>query len=196
MLLICTFKCVNVVLLYFTPPARFCKREFACLNELLLCLKATALHLGSGCGLQSGRQVAWRPGSFGMVSSCLVAALCKRLPCLKVIALHVGSGCGLKLGRQAAWRPGTSGWCRQDCWRHCASRRCSVIARFRLGLRDAAERPAAGLDIVLNMQTVGDHGRGGRTPRWIGCRSDSFNSSYLHRHDVITLCILEDVGRG
>ena len=30
-----------------------------------------------------------------------------------------------------------------------------MIARFGLGLRDAAERPAAGLDIVLNMQTVG-----------------------------------------
>ena len=29
-----------------------------------------------------------------------------------------------------------------------------MIARFGLGLRDAAERPAAGPDIVLNVQTV------------------------------------------
>ena len=28
----------------------------------LLCLKATALHLGSDCGLRLGRQAAWRPG--------------------------------------------------------------------------------------------------------------------------------------
>ena len=44
-------------------------------------------------------------------------------------------------------------------------------------------------------RTSTDHGSGGRTPRWIGCRSDSFNSSNLYHHDVITLCILEDVGR-
>ena len=100
-------------------------------------LKATALHLGSGCGLKSGRQAAWRPGcnqngvvtigggtvqqlpclkvtawflgsglrslnsvvkllggrgTIGMVSSQLVAALCKQLPCLKVTAWFLGSG--------------------------------------------------------------------------------------------------------
>ena len=55
-------------------------------------LKATALHLGSGFGLKSGRQAAWRPGIIGMVSSQLVAALCKQLPCLKVTAWFLGSG--------------------------------------------------------------------------------------------------------
>ena len=75
----------------------------------LLCLKVTARYLGSGYGLKLGRQAAWRPGTIGMVSSSLLAALCKQLPCLKVTALHLGSGYGLKLGRQAAWRPGTIG---------------------------------------------------------------------------------------
>ena len=41
-----------------------------------------------------------------MVSSSLLAALCKQLLCLKVTARYLGSDCGLKLGRQAAWRPG------------------------------------------------------------------------------------------
>ena len=44
-----------------------------------------------------------------MVSSSLLAALCKQLLCLKVTARYLGSGCGLKLGRQAAWRLGTIG---------------------------------------------------------------------------------------
>ena len=65
--------------------------------------------LGSGCGLILGRQAAWRPGTIGMVSSSLLAALCKQLLCLTVIARYLGSGYGLILGRQAAWRPGTIG---------------------------------------------------------------------------------------
>ena len=43
-------------------------------------------------GLELGRQAAWRPGIIGMVSSQLVAALCKQLPCLKVTAWFLGSG--------------------------------------------------------------------------------------------------------
>ena len=72
--------------------------------QQLLCLKVTARYLGSNCGLKLGRQAAWRPGTIGMVSSNLLAALCKQLLCLKVIARYLGSGCGFKFGRQAAWR--------------------------------------------------------------------------------------------
>ena len=74
----------------------------------LLYLKVTARYLGSDCGLKLGRQAAWRPGTIGMVSSSLLAALCKQSLCLKVTARYLGSDCGLKLGRQAAWRPGTT----------------------------------------------------------------------------------------
>ena len=81
----------------------------AALCKQLLCLKATALHLGSDYGLKLGRQAAWRPGIFGMVLSSWLAALCKQLLYLKVTARYLGSDCGLKLGRQAAWRPGTFG---------------------------------------------------------------------------------------
>ena len=85
------------------------------LCKLLLCLKVIARCLGSGYGLILGRQAAWRPGKFGLVSSRLLAALCKHLLCLKVIARCLGSGYGLKSGREAAWRPGrigmvSSGW--------------------------------------------------------------------------------------
>ena len=72
--------------------------------QQLLCLKVTARYLGSDCGLKLGRQAAWRLGTIGMVSSSLLAALCKQLLCLKVIARYLGSGCGFKFGRQAAWR--------------------------------------------------------------------------------------------
>ena len=84
--------------------------------------------LGSGCGLILGRQAAWRPGTIGMVSSSLSAALCKQLLCLKVIARYLRSDCGLKLGRQVAWRLGTigmvsSGWlaalCKQSLFSDC-----------------------------------------------------------------------------
>ena len=78
----------------------------AALCKLFAEFKATALHLGSGCGLKLGRQAAWRPGVFGMVLSSWLAALCKQLLYLKVTARYLGSDCGLKLGRQAAWRPG------------------------------------------------------------------------------------------
>ena len=39
------------------------------------CCVAIAGCLGSGCGLNFGRQAAWRPGVIGMVSSGLWAAL-------------------------------------------------------------------------------------------------------------------------
>ena len=72
----------------------------------LPCLKVTALHLGSGCGLNLGRQAAWRLGAIGMVSSSWLAAPCRQLLCLKVTKRYLGFDCGLKLGRQAAWRLG------------------------------------------------------------------------------------------
>ena len=50
------------------------------------CVKSDCVALGSECGLKLGRQAAWRPGTIGMVSSSLLAALCKQLLCLKVIA--------------------------------------------------------------------------------------------------------------
>ena len=40
-------------------------------------------------GLEFGRQAAWRPGTIGMVSPSLLAALCKQLLCLKVIARYL-----------------------------------------------------------------------------------------------------------
>ena len=94
----------------------------AALCKQLLCLKVIARYLGSDCGLKLGRQAAWRPGTIGMVSSsCLAASFAVAV---NSDCRDMGSGCGLKLGRQAAWRPGTSGWCRQVCWRHCASSCC------------------------------------------------------------------------
>ena len=98
----------------------------------LLCLRATALHLGFDCGLRLGRQVAWRLGTSWMVLSSWLAALCKQLLYLKATARYWDSDCGLKLSRQAAWRPGTFGWCCQVGWRHSASNCCvlKVIARY------------------------------------------------------------------
>ena len=82
----------------------------AALCKRLLCLKVIARYLGSGCGLKLGRQAAWRPGRIGMVSSSLLAALCRQSAVFKSdCGRYLGSGCGLKLGRQAAWRPGTIG---------------------------------------------------------------------------------------
>ena len=48
-------------------------------------------------------------GSFGMVSSSWLAALCKQLLCFKSNCEVLGLCLGFKLGRQAAWRPGTFG---------------------------------------------------------------------------------------
>ena len=71
--------------------------------------KSNCEYLGSDCGLKLGRQAAWRPGTFGMVLSSWLAALCKQLLCFKVTARYLGSDCGLILGRQAAWRLGAIG---------------------------------------------------------------------------------------
>ena len=49
----------------------------AALCKQLLCLKVIARYLGFGYGLILGRQAAWRPGTNGMVSSSLLAALCR-----------------------------------------------------------------------------------------------------------------------
>ena len=84
----------------------------------LPCLKVTALHFGSGCGLKLGRQAAWRLGAIGMVSSSWLAALCRQLLCLKV----------------TAWRPGTFGmvsssWLAALCKQYllCFKSNCEVL---------------------------------------------------------------------
>ena len=41
--------------------------------------------LGSGCGLNFGRQAAWRPDAIGIVSSSLLAALWKQLLCSVIV---------------------------------------------------------------------------------------------------------------
>ena len=84
-----------------------------------------------------------------MVSSSLLAALCKRVLCFKVTARYLGSGCGLKLGRQAAWRPGTIGMvsssllaapCKQLLCLKVTARYLGSGCRLKLG-RQAAWRP-------------------------------------------------------
>ena len=47
--------------------------------QALLCLTVTPRCLGSGYGLKSGRQAAWRPGTIGMVSSGWLVTLNKFL---------------------------------------------------------------------------------------------------------------------
>ena len=135
---------------------------------LLPCLKVTALHFCSGFGLKLGRQAAWRSGTFGMVSSSWLAALCKQLLCLKVIARYMGSDCGLKLGRQAAWRPGTFGMV-SSSWLAalCKQLLClKVIARylgsgygFKLG-RQAAWRPGCNRNGVVRAAPAVDQWMG------------------------------------
>ena len=130
----------------------------------LLCLKVTARYLGSDCGLKLGRQDAWRPGTIGMVSSSLLAALCTQLLCLKVTARYLGSGCGLKLGRQAAWRPGTIGmvsssWlaapCRLLLCLKVTTRYLGSDCGLKLG-RQAAWRPGCNRNGVVSVAPAAD----------------------------------------
>ena len=110
-------------------------------------------------GLISGRQAAWRPGSCGLVSSCLVAALCMRCTCLKVTALHLGSGCGLILGRQAAWRPGFIGMV--------LSRLVAALCKQLPCLKVTAWFLGSGCGLEL-------------------CRQVAWRPETLRRHDVLT----------
>ena len=55
------------------------------------CYVVIARCLGFGCGLNFGRQAAWRPDLIGIVSSSRLAALCKQLLC-SVIAIKSFDG--------------------------------------------------------------------------------------------------------